>query len=354
MKTVFMGTPDFAAGILQALLDSEYEVTAVFSQPDKPKGRKAVLQAPPVKELALQHKIPVYQPAKIRTEENVQILRDLAPDFIVVAAFGQIIPKSILDIPRFGCLNVHASLLPAWRGAAPIQWAIMNGDRETGVTIMRMDPGLDTGDIITQKTVPIAEDETGGSLFDKMMVTGAEEIIKTMRLIEAGEAVYTPQPEQSSTPYAKMLDRKSGLIDWSLPAVQIERMIRGLDPWPGSYTYEHGKMLKIWKAEVIGAGEDAADNGAGKSAEPEADGTDSAGPAAGAPGGDLSTGSSHIVPGTIVRVTKDALQVQTGDGILSVLEIQPEGKKRMAVDAFLRGYRQTEGELLGKEDKQQS
>ena len=317
MKTVFMGTPDFAAGILQALLDSEYEVTAVFSQPDKPKGRKAVLQAPPVKELALQHKIPVYQPVKIRTEENVQILRDLAPDFIVVAAFGQIIPKSILDIPRFGCLNVHASLLPAWRGAAPIQWAIMNGDRETGVTIMRMDPGLDTGDIITQKPVPIAEDETGGSLFDKMMVTGAEEIIKTMRLIEAGEAVYTPQPEQSSTPYAKMLDRKSGLIDWSLPAVQIERMIRGLDPWPGSYTYEHGKMLKIWKAEVI----DEENAGA---------------------------------PGTIVRVTKDALQVQTGDGILSVLEIQPEGKKRMAVDAFLRGYRQTEGELLGKEDQQQS
>ena len=193
----------------------------------------------------------------------------------------------------------------------------MNGDRETGVTIMRMDPGLDTGDIITQKTVPIAENETGGSLFDKMMVTGAEEIIKTMRLIEAGEAVYTPQPEQSSTPYAKMLDRKSGLIDWSLPAVQIERMIRGLDPWPGSYTYEHGKMLKIWKAEVI----DEENAGA---------------------------------PGTIVRVTKDALQVQTGDGILSVLEIQPEGKKRMAVDAFLRGYRQTEGELLGKEDQQQS
>ena len=185
MKTVFMGTPDFAAGILQALLDSEYEVTAVFSQPDKPKGRKAVLQAPPVKELALQHKIPVYQPVKIRTEENVQILRDLAPDFIVVAAFGQIIPKSILDIPRFGCLNVHASLLPAWRGAAPIQWAIMNGDRETGVTIMRMDPGLDTGDIITQKTVPIAEDETGltslpGIYAGGDAVTGAATVILAM------------------------------------------------------------------------------------------------------------------------------------------------------------------------------
>ena len=338
MKTVFMGTPDFAAGILQALLDSEYEVTAVFSQPDKPKGRKAVLQAPPVKELALQHKIPVYQPVKIRTEENVQILRDLAPDFIVVAAFGQIIPKSILDIPRFGCLNVHASLLPAWRGAAPIQWAIMNGDRETGVTIMRMDPGLDTGDIITQKTVPIAENETGGSLFDKMMVTGAEEIIKTMRLIEAGEAVYTPQPEQSSTPYAKMLDRKSGLIDWSLPAVQIERMIRGLDPWPGSYTYEHGKMLKIWKAEVL---RDVTSGEPGEVTEVSADGFR------------VVTGDGQLK----VLEVRDQLignikKVKKQDKILSVLEIQPEGKKRMAVDAFLRGYRQTEGELLGKEDQQ--
>lgn len=326
MKTVFMGTPDFAAGILQALLDSEYEVTAVFSQPDKPKGRKAQLQAPPVKELALKHGIPVLQPVKIRTEENVQILKELAPDFIVVAAFGQIIPKSILDIPRFGCLNVHASLLPAWRGAAPIQWAIMNGDRETGVTIMRMDPGLDTGDIISQKVVPIAEDETGGSLFDKLMETGAEEIIKTMRLIEAGEAVYTPQPEQSSTPYAKMLDKKSGLIDWNAPAVQIERMIRGLNPWPSAYSYEHGKMLKIWRAEVLGAEGAGLQGGAAETA---------------------GLKDSPVVPGSIVRVTKDSLLVQTGDGLLSILEIQPEGKKRMAVDAFLRGYRQTEGDILG-------
>ena len=254
-NVVFMGTPDFAEGILQALIDSDYNVTGVFTQPDRPKGRKGQLQAPPVKELALKHDIPVWQPEKIRREENVQILKELAPDVIVVAAFGQIIPKSILDLPKYGCLNVHASLLPRWRGAAPIQWSILTGEKETGVTIMQMAEGLDTGDCIDQVKVPVAEDETGGSLFDKLMDAGAKQLILTMDKIWSGEAVRTPQPQESPTPYAKMLTRAMGQIDWSRSAQEIERMVRALDPWPSAYTYLNGKMLKLWKSAV------AEDNG---------------------------------------------------------------------------------------------
>ena len=307
---VFMGTPDFAEGILQALIDSEYKVTAVFTQPDRPKGRKGLLQAPPVKELALKHEIPVYQPERIRREENAGILRELNPDYIVVAAFGQIIPKSILEIPKYGCLNVHASLLPRWRGAAPIQWSILTGEKETGVTIMQMAEGLDTGDIIDQVTVPISEDETGGSLFDKLMNAGAQQLIKTMDSIGRGEAVWTPQGEESPTPYAKMLTRSTGQVDWTRSAVEIERMIRALDPWPGTYTYLDQRMLKLWKASVPG----------------------------------ISAGAGC---GTIVSVSKDAIDVQTGDGILRLLEVQPEGKKRMKSDAYIRGYHPEEGTILG-------
>lgn len=308
---VFMGTPDFAQGILQALIDSDYTVTAVFTQPDRPKGRKGLLQAPPVKELALEHDIPVYQPEKIRREENVEILRELKPDYIVVAAFGQIIPKSILDIPKYGCLNVHASLLPKWRGAAPIQWSILAGDKETGVTIMQMAEGLDTGDSIDQVTVPIGDDETGGSLFDKLMKAGADQLILTMDRIGRGEAKWTPQPEESPTPYAKMLTRSTGLVDWTKSAVQIERMIRALDPWPGTYTFLNGKMLKLWKAEAAGEG----------------------------------AGEEEC--GTIVNIHEDAIDVQTGDGILRLLELQPEGKKRMRTDAYIRGYHPETGIRLG-------
>lgn len=310
---VFMGTPDFAEGILQALLDSEYRVTAVFTQPDRPKGRKGLLQAPPVKELAIAHGIPVYQPDRIRREENVQILRELAPDFIVVAAFGQIIPADILDIPVYGCLNVHASLLPRWRGAAPIQWSILTGEKETGVTIMQMAEGLDTGDCIEQTAVPIAEDETGGSLFEKLMEEGAELLIRTMKRIESHEAVRTPQPAQSPTPYAKMLTRATGQVDWSLSAAQIERMIRALDPWPGTYTFLNGKTLKLWKAAVL----------------PDA------------------VGEAAKKPGTVRNVLKDAIDIQTGEGILRIVELQPEGKKRMGADAFIRGYRPEAGIILG-------
>ena len=351
-QVVFMGTPDFASGILEALIQSEYHVMAVFTQPDRPKGRGKGVQFSPVKETAMRHGIEVFQPVRIRQEENVELLRRLRPDFIVVAAFGQIIPQAILDIPPYGCLNVHASLLPAWRGAAPIQWSIISGDTKTGVTIMKMNAGLDTGDIISQEAVRIREDETGGSLFDRLMPVGAELLLRTMREIEAGRAVLKPQPEKSTTPYASMLTKKSGLVDWTKRADEIERMIRGLSPWPSAYTFEHGKMLKIWKAEVVRPVSDveaASDReqenlhpaagqklyAQGKDAVQEAawDGKDAAPNGAGA--------------GTIVRVTKTELVVQTGYGQLSLLELQPEGKKRMAVDAFLRGYRQSEGERLG-------
>lgn len=309
-----MGTPDFASGILEALISSEYHVKAVFTQPDKPKGRGKSMQMSPVKETALKYGIDVYQPKRIREPENTELLKKLAPDFIVVAAFGQIIPQSILDIPHFGCLNVHASLLPAWRGAAPIQWSILSGDKETGVTIMRMNAGLDTGDIISRRVVKISDDETGGSLFDRLMPVGADLLLDTMRDIEAGKAVYTPQPEISTTPYASMLKKKSGLIDWTKSAEEIERTIRGLSPWPSAYTFAHGRMLKIWKAEIAGE----------------------------------SSQNIHSQCGMIIKAAGKELFVLTGDGILSLLEVQPEGKKRMPADAFLRGYRLSAGELLGK------
>ncbi len=317
---VFMGTPDFAAGILQSLIDSGYGVTAVFTQPDRPKGRKAKLTMPPVKELALEKGIPVYQPQKIRLPENARILRELHPDYIVVAAFGQIIPQEILDIPPYGCLNVHASLLPAWRGAAPIQWSILSGDRMTGVTIMRMDAGLDTGDMILKSEVEIADGETGDSLFEKLRKEGAGLLLQAMEQIRNGTAVYTGQPLESTTPYAKMLTRKSGLIDWNMGAVQIERMVRAYDSWPGTYTYLNGKMLKILKTRCLSPAE-------GERIIQE-------------------TGRVQGEAGEILAVRKEDLIIRTGDGLLCVLEVQPEGKKRMETAAYLRGYHPQPGETL--------
>ncbi len=325
-SVVFMGTPDFAAGILETLINASMDVKAVFTQPDRPKGRKGILQAPPVKELALKAGIPVYQPEKIRTEDNVRILEEIRPDFIVVAAFGQIIPKAILDIPKFGCLNVHASLLPAWRGAAPIQWSILAGDKETGVTIMRMNEGLDTGDIIMERAIPIRDDETGDSLFDALMEVGKDLLPEAMALIEEGRAVYTPQPEESTTPYAKMLKRQSGLIDWNKSAQEIERMVRAFCSWPGTYTYLHGKTLKIWKAEAILSDQTMAPAQTGNASE-----------------------AKTAAPGTILAAKGDELTVQTKDGILRLIEVQPEGKKRMAADAYLRGYHPQENDVLSAE-----
>ena len=311
-RIVFMGTPDFAEGILEALIDDpRLEVTGVITQPDKPVGRKGTLTPPPVKVKALENGIPVFQPVKMRTEETIGLVRDLKPDAIVVAAYGKIIPQAILDIPPCGCLNVHASLLPAYRGAAPIQWAILEGEEVTGVTVMRMNAGLDTGDMILKEETVIAPDETGGSLFDKLCESGAHAIIRALDLIREEKAVYEPQPEESPTPYAAMLSRKDGLIDWSLEAKQIERKVRALDPWPGTYTYFGEKQLKILSAEVIGE--------TGK--DPE--------------------------PGTVIRAGKEGIDIAAGDGALRALTVQLEGKKRMNAADFLRGASLNEGTLLG-------
>ena len=300
MKVVFMGTPDFAVGTLEALIEAGHEVIGVVTQPDKPKGRGKTLMATPVKEVALKHQIPVYQPKKVREAGFTETLGRLAPDVIVVAAFGQIITKEILDIPRFGCINVHASLLPAYRGAAPIQWAVINGEKESGVTIMQMDEGLDTGDMIDKVVVPLAEDETGGSLFDKLSQAGARLCVKVLKDLEEGNAVREKQPEESTTPYASMISKKMGEIDWNRSAKSIEQLIRGLDPWPSAYTKLQGKTLKLWKAE------------AQKENVPEG------------------------VPGEVVKVERDTFCIQTGDGILKIEEVQLEGKKRMDTAAFLK------------------
>ena len=310
MKVVFMGTPDFAVGTLEALIEAGHEVIGVVTQPDKPKGRGKTLMATPVKEVALKHQIPVYQPKKVREAGFTETLGRLAPDVIVVAAFGQIITKEILDIPRFGCINVHASLLPAYRGAAPIQWAVINGEKESGVTIMQMDEGLDTGDMIDKVVVPLAEDETGGSLFDKLSQAGARLCVKVLKDLEEGNAVREKQPEESTTPYASMISKKMGEIDWNRSAKSIEQLIRGLDPWPSAYTKLQGKTLKLWKAE------------AQKENVPER------------------------VPGEVVKVERDTFCIQTGDGILKIEEVQLEGKKRMDTAAFLRGFHLSQGERL--------
>lgn len=313
---VFMGTPDFAVGTLRALLNSKYRVQAVFTQPDKPKGRGGSVQMTPVKEAALEAGIPVHQPQRIREPENLELLKKYQPDAIVVVAFGQIIPEEILNLPPYGCINVHASLLPKYRGAAPIQWAVINGEQESGVTTMRMDAGLDTGDMIMKERVPLAEDETGGSLFDKLNSVGADLLIRTLEALENKTARFEAQPAESPTAYAGMLTKEMGRIDWSREAAAIERLIRGLNPWPSAYTRYQGKMLKIWAAR----------------AEAESPGEQ----------------EKQARPGTVLEAGKAGLRIQTGQGVLRVLELQLEGKKRMETDAFLRGFRVEQGECLGE------
>ena len=307
MRVIFMGTPDFATGTLEEIVLAGHEVVGVVTQPDKPKGRGKTLMPTPVKEVAMKYELPVYQPKKVREPEFVEILRSLKPDVMVVAAFGQIISKEILEMPKYGCINVHASLLPAYRGAAPIQWAVINGEKESGVTIMQMDEGIDTGDMIEKVVVPIAEDETGGSLFGKLSQAGAKLCVKVLKDLEEGKVVREKQPEESTTPYAKMIDKKMGAINWENSAKEIEQLIRGLNPWPSAYTKLQGKTLKIWRAAVLFE-------------------------------------DSNDAPGQVVQVTKDSIVVQTGHGLLKILELQLEGKKRMDTASFLRGYTLKEGE----------
>ena len=311
MRVVFMGTPNFAVGTLEALLEAGHEVAAVVTQPDKPKGRGKTLMPTPVKEAALARMIPVLQPKKVREPEFVETLRKIGPDVIVVAAFGQIISKEILEMPRYGCINVHASLLPAYRGAAPIQWAVINGDKESGVTIMRMNEGLDTGDMIDKVVVPLDENETGGSLFDKLSAAGAKLCAEVLEKLENGTAVFEKQPELSTTDYAAMIDKKMGKINWERPAKEIEQLIRGLNPWPSAYTFMKGKSLKLWTASVVYEEREA-------------------------------------VPGEIVEIGKEGILVKTGEGLLLIRELQLEGKKRMDTAAFLRGYTVDKGCILGE------
>ena len=309
MKAVFMGTPDFAVGTLEELIHSRHEVAAVVTQPDKPKGRGKAMQFPPVKEVAVRENIPVYQPRRVRDPEFIKILKEIDPDVIVVGAFGQIIPQEIIDLPKYGCINVHGSILPKYRGAAPIQWAVIDGEKESGVTTMQMDAGLDTGDMLLKTIIPLEKEETGGSLFEKLSTAGAKLLIETLEKLEEGSIVPEKQGE-SPTPYAKMLTKEMGDLDWKKDAVLLEQLIRGLNPWPSAYTHLNGKTLKIWSAEV-------------------------------------EERETKEKPGTVVEVNKKELKVQTGKGILSLKEVQIEGKKRMEIDAFLRGNTVKEGIVLG-------
>ena len=326
MRVVFMGTPDFSVPALKALVEAGHQVIAVVTQPDKPKGRGKEVQMTPVKIQAMEYGIPVYQPAKVREASFVEVLKGLEADVYVVIAFGQILPKAVLELPKYGCINIHASLLPKYRGAAPIQWCVIDGERETGITTMMMDVGLDTGDMLEKAVIPIEEKETGGSLHDKLSMAGGDLILSTLKKLEEGTLVRTPQTDEG-TCYAKMLTKSLGDIDWNQGAVSIERLIRGLNPWPSAYTMWNGKTIKIWAADVI-AGREAADF-LSESGVPAETGT---------------------APGTVVCSDKRRLVVCTGGGLLSIRELQMEGKKRMDTPAFLRGYPIPAGDVFVKKE----
>ncbi|GFO85902.1 MULTISPECIES: methionyl-tRNA formyltransferase [Anaerostipes] len=308
MKVVFMGTPEFAVPTLQALID-HHQVAAVVTQPDRQRGRGKKVQFSPVKEKAAEYKIPVLQPEKARDEEFIQELETIAPDVIVVVAYGQILPERILNLPKYGCINVHGSLLPKYRGAAPIQWAVLNGEEKTGITTMYMEKGLDTGDMIDKAEVVLDPKETAGSLHDKLMNLGADLLLETLDKLEKGTIVRTKQDDSQSC-YAKMLSKEMGRMDFSRSAKELEQWIRGMNPWPSAYTTMNGKTLKIWDADVVSY-----------------------------------EGSEE--PGTVVKVTKDTIIVAAGEGALALKEIQLAGKKRMPVQAFLLGSSVETGIRLG-------
>ena len=299
MKIVFMGTPDFSVPALEELA-KVHQVAAVVTQQDRPKGRGHKMQYTPVKEKALELNIPVYQPEKVKNPEFVDILREINPDVIVVIAFGQILSKEILDLPKYGCINVHASLLTKYIGAAPIQWAVIDGEEETGVTTMYMAEGLDTGDVIDTAVIKLDEKETGGSLFDNLAIEGGKLIVETLSKLENGTATRTPQDDEKSS-YAGKITKELGQIDFTKPAVTIERLIRGLNPWPSAYTTLDGKAMKVWDATV-------------------------------------EEGNVTEQPGKIVEIEKHYIKVATGENYLKINEIQLAGKKRMPMDAFLNGY----------------
>lgn len=310
MKVIFMGTPDFAVGALESIIDAGHEVVLAVTQPDKPKGRGKEMAMPPIKECAVKRNIPVFQPHKIRMPEAVEELKKYDADVFVVAAFGQILTKEILDMPKYGCINIHASLLPDYKGAAPISWVVLNGEEKTGVTIMQMDEGLDTGDMILQEETVIEPTDTADSLFDKLSAQGAKLIVKALADIESGVAVRTPQP-QGDFFYAKMLKKEMGELDFTKSTAEVERYVRGLYSWPGAYTYLGDKVIKVLKAGFV---ENAAKG----------------------------------EPGSVSAVTKNEIRIFTGDGEIALLEVKPQGKKEMTVHDFLLGNHIKVGTKFGR------
>ena len=312
MRVVFMGTPEIAAGILKTLIASRHEVVGVVTQPDKPNARGNEIIFSDVKKVALEHDIPVFQPLKASEETFVESIKQLNPDIIVVAAYGQILRENILELPKYRCINVHASLLPKYRGASPIQWAVINGEKETGVTIMYMEKGLDTGDMILTRKLELAPDETAGSLHDRLMELGGPTLLEAMDQIEAGTAHPIPQNNDEAT-YVGMIKKSMGELDFNNKTEYLERLIRGLIPWPGAFTFIDGKMLKIWKTEIS----------------------------------DRTMDGKKPVPGRLFA-DKEELFVETADGSLNLLNVQLEGKKRMLAGDFLRGYKLVDGTVCGR------
>ncbi len=306
-----MGTPDFAVGALRALFEAGHEIVLCVTQPDKPKGRGKEMAFSPVKTEALRLGIPVYQPVKIREPQAIEELKKYPADVFIVAAFGQILTADVLNMPKYGCINIHASLLPKYRGAAPIQWVILNGEKEAGVTIMQMDEGLDTGDMLLSDRIELSADETGDSLHDKLADMGARLIVEALEKLKKGELKAVPQPDGPLF-YAKMLKKEMGLLDFTKSAAELERTVRGLYSWPGAYTYCKGKVLKVIKA-----------------------------------GSALDGAINNAAPGTVVQVTKEAIYVQCADGLLRIDEVKPEAKKAMSVHDFLLGNKIEAGEVLG-------
>jgi len=308
MKVIFMGTPDFAVPTLQKLID-KHHVVAVFTQPDKPRGRGQKVQFTPVKEVAIKYNIPVYQPERLKNnQEVINIIKGFNPDVIVVVAYGQILPKDVLTLPKYGCINVHASLLPQLRGAAPINWAIINGFKKTGITTMLMDEGLDTGDMLLKREIDIREDETAGELHDRLMELGADLLLETLEKIEKGE-ISPEKQDDSLASYAPMLNKEMGHINWSQENEKIYNLIRGLLPWPGAYTFYDNNMIKIWKVKI---------------------------------------GNNNMCeqPGMILNVSKDGIEVACQKGTLIITELQEVGGKRMSVEAYLNGHKLEKGKLL--------
>lgn len=309
MKIVFMGTPDFAASALEALILAGHEITAVVTQPDKPKGRSKELMPSPVKECAIRYGLPVFQPVRIKRPEAIEELKKYEADIYVVAAFGQILSQEILDMPKYGSVNIHASLLPKYRGASPIQHVIIDGEEKTGITIMQMDAGIDTGDMLYKKEVVIENTDNFETLHDKLAAAGAQAIVEALPLLEAGKLLPEKQKEEESS-HVTMIGKEMGRLDFSREAVVLDRLIRGFNPWPSAFTAYKGKQLKVWEAHIEDIDTDAA-------------------------------------CGEIVEVTKNEIKVQTGKWLLCITSLQLEGKKRMSTHDFLLGVKVAVGEKLG-------